>query len=134
VQNKYLDGRNVRNCSAETETLIDEAVRRILTDCQSTAIGLLNDNREALDNIAEYLLEKENITGEEFMRLLGTTGGGGGGNGIESSASEIESGAFGFGESDTVDKTGNGGDSPDNKNPENRETGLRPKYAFNEMK
>ena len=71
VQNRYLDGRNVKNCSEETETLIDIEVRQILSDCQQKATDLLNDNRDSLDKIAEYLLEKENITGEEFMRLLG---------------------------------------------------------------
>ena len=70
IQNRYLDGRNVRTCSEETETLIDEEVRRILMECQRQATELLGANRGPLDRISEYLLEKENITGEEFMRLL----------------------------------------------------------------
>ena len=70
VQNRYLDGRIVKNCSVETETLIDEEVRQILSACQKTAAELLENNRESLDRIAEYLLEKENLSGEEFMRLL----------------------------------------------------------------
>jgi len=71
VQNRYLDGSRVKNCSDETATLIDEEVRQILAACQQKATELLGDNRASLDNIAEYLLEKENITGEEFMRLFG---------------------------------------------------------------
>ena len=72
-QNQYLDGRNVQNCSEETSTLIDDEVRKILADCQQQAVDLLQGNDASLDKISEYLLEKENITGEEFMRLLGET-------------------------------------------------------------
>lgn len=70
VQNRYLDGRNVKNCSEETATLIDDEVRRILLSCQQEAVSLLETNRASLDRIADYLLEKENINGDEFMRLL----------------------------------------------------------------
>ena len=70
VENQYLDGRNVSNCSSETETLIDEEVRTILADCQEKAVDLLKENEEALKEISKYLLEKENITGEEFMKFL----------------------------------------------------------------
>jgi cell division protease FtsH len=70
VQSRYLDGKSVRNCSEATETLVDEEVRQILSACQKTATEILSQNRDTLDNIAEYLLEKENITGDEFMRLL----------------------------------------------------------------
>ena len=70
IQNRYLDGNHVKNCSPETETQIDGEVRQILADCQQKATELLENNRSSLDKIAEYLLEKENITGEEFMRLL----------------------------------------------------------------
>jgi len=70
IQNRYLDGRSVKNCSPETETLIDEEVRQILLSCEKKAIDLLNQNCSSLDRIAKYLLEKENITGEEFMQLL----------------------------------------------------------------
>jgi len=54
----------------ETETLIDEEVRHILISCQKAAIELLDSNRDSLDKISEYLLEKENISGEEFMLIL----------------------------------------------------------------
>jgi len=70
VQNRYLDGRSVLNCSEETGAIIDEEVGQILLSCQQKAIDVLSDNCDSLDKIAEYLLEKENITGEEFMRLL----------------------------------------------------------------
>ena len=70
VQNRYLDGRSIKNCSEETETMIDEEVRQILLSCQQKAIDLLGSNRDSLDKIAKYLLEKENITGEEFMQLI----------------------------------------------------------------
>ncbi len=45
-------------------------MRNILAQCENKAIDLLNENQEALERIASYLLEKENISGEEFMELL----------------------------------------------------------------
>lgn len=70
TQNQYLDGRNVGHYSEQTGTLIDDEVRNILAQCQQDANNLLEANRAALDKISDYLLEKENITGEEFMQLL----------------------------------------------------------------
>ena len=70
VQSRYLDGRAVANCSQETETLIDEEVRRIIDGCQKEAVELLRKNVGALEKIAETLLEKENLNGEEFMKIL----------------------------------------------------------------
>lgn len=49
---------------------LDDEVRQILDECQNEALRLLKDNREALAKISEYLLAKENITGQEFMDLL----------------------------------------------------------------
>lgn len=73
TQNQYLDGRNVSNVSQETETIVDEEVRKILADAQEQAIQLLQNNTDALERISEYLLEKENITGQEFMDILNQT-------------------------------------------------------------
>jgi len=70
TENQYLDGRNVATCSEQTTAAVDEEVRKILDSCQQMAVRLLSENRAALDRIARYLMEKENITGEEFMRLL----------------------------------------------------------------
>ena len=70
AQNQYLDGRNVANHSEQTGSLIDEEVRGILAECQRSANDLLANNRVALDKISAFLLEKENITGKEFMQLL----------------------------------------------------------------
>ncbi|MGI5899082.1 MAG: ATP-dependent zinc metalloprotease FtsH [Christensenellales bacterium] len=70
TQNQYLDGRNVAHHSEQTGHLIDDEVRTILTRCQQSADSLLEENRAALDIISEHLLEKENITGKEFMQLL----------------------------------------------------------------
>jgi cell division protease FtsH len=61
----------VAHHSEQTGTLIDEEVRNILVRCQQDANNLLETNRTALDKISAYLLEKENITGQEFMQLLG---------------------------------------------------------------
>jgi len=71
TENQYLDGRNVATCSEQTTATVDEEVRLILNQCQQTATRLLEENQEALHKISAYLLEKENITGDEFMRLLG---------------------------------------------------------------
>ena len=70
IQNKYLDGRRVVNCSQETMTGVDDEVRKTLENAHKTAVKILNDNREALDKIAEFLIEKETITGKEFMEIF----------------------------------------------------------------
>ena len=69
VESKYLDGRPVQNCSNETAGEIDKEVMRILKKCYDKAVELLSENRDVMDKIAEYLIAKETITGEEFMRL-----------------------------------------------------------------
>lgn len=71
TENQYLDGRNVPTCSEQTNTQVDDEVRKIIDQCQQNAIQLLEKNQEALEKISQYLLEKENITGEEFMKVLG---------------------------------------------------------------
>lgn len=70
MENQYLDGRMVSTCSEQTNTLVDEEVRTILDDCQQSAVKLIEENKVSLDNISEYLLQKENISGEQFMQLL----------------------------------------------------------------
>ena len=70
IENEYLDGRAVRNCSDETETVIDNEIKRMLKACYEDAKRILGENREALDRIAAYLFEKETITGKEFMALF----------------------------------------------------------------
>ena len=70
IQNKYLDGRSVSNCSEETKTEIDSEVVRVLKERYAIAKQLLNDNRDALDRIAEFLIDKETITGDEFMEIF----------------------------------------------------------------
>ncbi|MDD3172244.1 MAG: ATP-dependent zinc metalloprotease FtsH [Herbinix sp.] len=69
VESKYLDGRSVLNCGEETAGEIDKEVMQILKECYDKAEQLLEGNREVLDKIAEYLINKETITGEEFMKL-----------------------------------------------------------------
>ena len=66
----YLDGRNMTNYSERTGASVDDEVRKILAECQQNAIDLLEQNDAALNRIAERLLEKENISGTEFMELL----------------------------------------------------------------
>ena len=70
IQNKYLDGRNVRNCSETTATYIDDEVMKIINEAYEKAKALLLGNRAALDKISQFLLEKETITGKEFMDIL----------------------------------------------------------------
>ena len=70
IQNRYLDGRAVRNCSEETSTLVDKEILKIIRDCHEKARTLLNENRDLLDEISEYLLEKETIYGDEFMKFV----------------------------------------------------------------
>jgi len=70
IESRYLDGRPVLNCSDETAGEIDKEVMKILKECYDRAEKLLSENREALDKIADYLITKETITGEEFMKIF----------------------------------------------------------------
>ena len=70
IQNKYLDGRNVSNCSEETKTDIDKEIVRVLKECHEKAFNILKENRDALDEIAEFLINKETITGDQFMEIF----------------------------------------------------------------
>ncbi len=69
VESKYLDGRPVLHCGEQTAGEIDQEVMAILKSCYEKAEALLRENREVLDRIAEYLISKETITGEEFMKI-----------------------------------------------------------------
>ena len=70
VSSKYLDGRNVSNCSEQTLAEIDNEIIKTLKECHDKAMDILVNNREALEKISEYLIEKETITGDEFMKIL----------------------------------------------------------------
>ena len=69
VENRYLDGRPVLNCGDNTAAEIDQEVQILLKESYETARKLLEENRDVLDKIAEYLFEHETITGKEFMRI-----------------------------------------------------------------
>ena len=69
VESRYLDGRPVLNCGDATSGEIDIEVMSILKTCYKKAESLLSGNREVLDKIAAFLVEKESITGKEFMKL-----------------------------------------------------------------
>lgn len=70
VQNRYLDGRPVSNCGQETASEIDQEVMRLLKESYEAAKKLLGAHRKALDKIAAFLIEKETITGKEFMEIF----------------------------------------------------------------
>ncbi len=70
VESQYLGGRTVLNCSDATAAQIDEEVKRILKEAYEEAKKLLLENRKALDEIAQFLYEKETITGKEFMEIF----------------------------------------------------------------
>lgn len=69
VESKYLDGRPVMNCGEATAAEIDQEVIALLKECHAKAKELLAGNRDVLDKIAEFLIEKETITGKEFMEI-----------------------------------------------------------------
>lgn len=70
TENQYLDGRAVMNCGDSTATEIDHEVMKLLKYSYDEAKRLLSENREALDKIAEFLIQKETITGKEFMKIF----------------------------------------------------------------
>ena len=69
-ENQYLSGRTVLNCSDVTAAEIDQEFMIILKDSYEEAKLLLMENRDALDKIADFLIEKETITGKEFMKIF----------------------------------------------------------------
>ncbi len=71
VNNPYLSGDTSLACSAETAARIDQEVVASVKAAHEKAIGILRDNMEALHRLAHFLLEKETITGEQFMEMLG---------------------------------------------------------------
>mgnify|MGYP001851719057 FL=1 len=74
VNNQYLGGDTSLACSAETQQVIDRKVVALVKAQHAKARQLLEEHRAALDRLAQYLYEKETITGEEFMQLLRQTG------------------------------------------------------------
>ena len=70
VSNQYLGGDAALACSAETATKIDKEVVEIIRTAHEKAIGILKDNMDKLHELAKYLLEKETITGDEFMAIM----------------------------------------------------------------
>ncbi len=70
VSNQYLGGDTSLACSMETQTKIDSKVVSIVKQQHEKAVGILQENREKLKELAEYLYDKETITGEEFMKIL----------------------------------------------------------------
>ena len=70
IQNKYLDGSATLNCSDVTAAAVDEEVKDMLKESYEQALTLLRENRDCLDKLAEFLIEKETITGKEFMKIF----------------------------------------------------------------
>ena len=70
IQNKYLDGSATLNCSDVTAAAVDEEVKDMLKESYEQALNLLRENREVMDKLAEFLIEKETITGKEFMKIF----------------------------------------------------------------
>ena len=69
VQNRYLDGNRVLNCSDQTAALVDEEVKKLLAECYEKAKQIIREHLDAMDKIAQFLIEKETITGKEFMKI-----------------------------------------------------------------
>ena len=70
VEDQYLGGRATLNCGEATAAEIDQEVMKILKAAYDQALALLDDNRDCLDKIAAFLIERETITGKEFMKIF----------------------------------------------------------------
>ena len=70
IEHQYLEGRSYMDCSNDTSALVDQEVKKILSQCYEEAKQTLRDNRGLLDDISALLLEKETITGEEMMAII----------------------------------------------------------------
>ncbi len=69
-EDQYLSGRMVMNCAEATSSQIDEEVMKMLKEAYEEAKNLLMENRDIMDKIAEFLIERETITGKEFMKIF----------------------------------------------------------------
>lgn len=69
-EDQYLTGRTVMNCGDATAAEVDNEVMKMLKEAYEEAKALLSDNRDVMDKIAEFLIEKETITGKEFMKIF----------------------------------------------------------------
>lgn len=69
-EDQYLSGRTVMNCGDATAAQVDDEVMKMLKEAYEKAKSLLNENRDVMDKIAEFLIEKETITGKEFMKIF----------------------------------------------------------------
>ena len=69
-RNQYLDGGYGMDCAQDTAALMDKAVKDILDKCYQTAVEILKENREDMDKVVAYLLEKETITGAEMVAII----------------------------------------------------------------
>ncbi|MCD8145065.1 MAG: ATP-dependent zinc metalloprotease FtsH [Oscillospiraceae bacterium] len=70
IQSRYLDGGMGLNCAEETAAKVDAEVKEILNSCFQEAVHILEENRDLLDQVAQYLLKKETITGQELMAII----------------------------------------------------------------
>ncbi len=70
VESKYLEGRATLNCSEQTAAEVDKEIQEMLSESYNLAKSLLNENRDLMDQLAAYLIEKETITGKEFMKIF----------------------------------------------------------------
>ncbi|WP_313341439.1 ATP-dependent zinc metalloprotease FtsH [Lacrimispora sp.] len=69
-EDQYLSGRTVMNCAEATSSQVDDEVMRMLKEAYEEAKSLLMENRDVMDKIAEFLIERETITGKEFMKIF----------------------------------------------------------------
>ncbi len=70
VESQYLEGRTALNCSDKTAADVDEEVMDIIKESYEKALEMLRGNRDVMDKLADFLIEKETITGKEFMRIF----------------------------------------------------------------
>lgn len=70
VRNQYLDGGYGLDCAQDTAAVMDKAVKAVLDVCYADAVKVIEANREDMDKVVAYLLEKETITGGEMVAIL----------------------------------------------------------------
>ena len=73
TEDQYLSGRTVMDCADVTAAQVDEEVKKILKDAYDKALSMLAENRDVMDKIADFLINRETITGKEFMEILRRT-------------------------------------------------------------
>ena len=121
IENQYLDGRTVLNCSDRTAADVDDEVKIVLKEAYEKVKEMLAANRDVLDKVSDFLIEKETITGKEFMDIFNEVKGNTPGNKEASENGMTIEGCATSADGTQVKEENNGNSVPEENNNKNQE-------------